>query len=195
MSLVSLIRWTYVHIVLKAALNQDFVMDSSNCDPVFLRNRVRHRLIPFLEREFNPDIKSGLDRVSSIIALEDDFMEGQAQTAFKAVLIQDTPGLIIVSAPGLADLHPALAARVLRKGLFRVKRDLRRITHTHIRDILDLAGHLENNDKSLDLPGKIRIYKKQNSLCIQRERLPLRELGRQQKADRLKSRANQGRKT
>lgn len=175
--------------------NQPFVLDSSNLDQAFLRNRVRHRLIPFLETEFNPDIKAGLNRISSILALEDDYMEIRAKEAYGNVLTQSEPNGIVLSASGIDDLHPALAGRVLRKGLQQVKQDLRRVTHTHIRDILDLVRHPGNGGKSLDLPGQIRVYKKQDRLCIRKERLPLRELGRRQKADLRKSRKNKGRKT
>ncbi len=95
------------------------------------------------------------------------------------------------------DLHPALASRVLRKTISSVKGDLRRITHTHIRDIVTLAGAAQSN-KSLDLPGQIRVYKIKGVLYIKKEALPLRELGRIQKSekladkrtDRLKSRGN-----
>jgi len=177
------------------AENQPFVQDSSNSDPRFLRNRVRHRLIPFLEQEFNPDIRTGLDRLSKILTQEEDYMESQAQKAFESVLIQGTPLRVDMACQALAGLHPALAGRVLRIGLLRVKQDLRRITHTHIQDILDLVRHPGNTDKSLDLPGQIRVYKKQDWLCVQKERLPLRQLGRREKACRRESRENKVRKT
>ncbi len=180
---------------------QSFVMDSSNEDSAFLRNRVRHSLIPLLEKEFNPDIKTGLERLSHILSLEDDFMSdhtGQAYDAIRSDQTHDDQAQEILSIRGLMDLHPALAGRVLRKGLLKVKGDLRRITHTHIRDIVTLIKASESN-KSLDLPGQIRVYKKKRLLYIKKEALPLRKLGRQQKSDkltdRLKSRDNSGVKT
>lgn len=42
------------------ALNQPFCCDSSNRDPRFLRNRVRHEFLPTLRREFGPDIERRL---------------------------------------------------------------------------------------------------------------------------------------
>ena len=181
---------------------QDYVTDASNEDPAFLRNRVRHRLIPFLEQEFNPDIKTGLDRLSQILSLEDDFMSDQADQAYDAVRRDETGRAgkprATLSVPGLLDLHPALAGRVLRKGITRVKGNLRRITHIHIQDILALAEKSPSNT-SLDLPGQIRVYKKKELICIKKEGQPLRELGRIRKSkqlkDRRKSRGNSGPKT
>lgn len=38
--------------------------DSSNEDLYFTRNKVRHLLLPLLEREFNPNIRGGLARTA-----------------------------------------------------------------------------------------------------------------------------------
>ncbi|WDP90413.1 MAG: tRNA lysidine(34) synthetase TilS [Desulfobacter sp.] len=163
-----------------ASVDQPFVMDSSNTDPAFLRNRVRTRLIPLLEAEYNPDIRTGLDRLSGILAQEDDYLETETTQALHSILQEESPERLALSAPELSALHPALAARVLRRGLQKVKQDLRRISHTHIRDIITLCTG--EPGKSLDLPGRIRVYKRRGQLCIQKEKLPLRELGRRQKA-------------
>ncbi len=41
-------------------IGQNFRIDKSNFDEGFFRNKIRHRLIPFLEKEFNPKIKESL---------------------------------------------------------------------------------------------------------------------------------------
>ncbi len=165
-------------------VSQDYVTDASNEDPAYLRNRVRHHLIPFLEKEFNPDIKTGLARLASIIALEDNFLNQMTQNALESVVADRQPGRIDLYAGKLADLDPALAARVIREGLFVVKKDLRRISHTHILDILTFARKKTSSGKSLDLPGQIRVYRQGDLLCIKKEITDLRTLGRQTKKSR-----------
>ncbi|MDD9303116.1 MAG: tRNA lysidine(34) synthetase TilS [Desulfobacter sp.] len=157
--------------------DQGFVLDGSNSDPHFLRNRVRNGLIPSLEKEFNPEIKTGMARLSQIISLEDDFMTQQTDQAFENLHIQTCPDQIKISIPDIQDLHPALVHRILRKAIRQVKKDLRRITHAHILDILGLARK-NTGPKSLDLPGQIRVYKRKHMLCIKKESRPLRKLGR-----------------
>lgn len=49
--------------------------DISNADRAMLRNRVRHELLPLLEREFNPRIRETLARTSRIFAAEDVWLE------------------------------------------------------------------------------------------------------------------------
>ncbi|QIA26202.1 tRNA lysidine(34) synthetase TilS [Thermaerobacter sp. PB12/4term] len=44
--------------------------DPSNQDLTFLRNRIRHRLLPLLEAEFNPRVVAALGRVAGVLAAE-----------------------------------------------------------------------------------------------------------------------------
>lgn len=172
-------------------IHQDYVTDASNEDPAYLRNRVRHQLIPFLENGFNPDIKTGLDRLSHIIALEDDFLNQMTKETLERVTARQESSCIELYAGEVAGLDPALAARVVREGLFAVKKDLKRITHTHIMDILDFAQKKETSGKSLDLPGQIRVYRQKDLLLLKKEKTDLRTLGRHAKVQRT-AKARQG---
>lgn len=162
------------------ALDQPFVTDASNEDPAFLRNRVRHRLMPFMEKEFNPELRAGLDRLSRIISQEDAFMDQKAAEVFGAALLQHKTETLTLSLDPLNGCHPAIACRVIRKAIHRVKQNLKRISQRHIQDILELAGASETG-KHLDLPGRIRVYRQKDALLFRKEALPLRTLGQREK--------------
>jgi len=49
--------------------------DVSNSDEAFLRNRVRHTILPLLERELNPNIRETILRTMAILRDEDAWME------------------------------------------------------------------------------------------------------------------------
>ncbi|MDZ8118835.1 tRNA lysidine(34) synthetase TilS [Pontiella agarivorans] len=49
--------------------------DASNADEHFLRNRVRHRILPLLERELNPGIRDTILRTMDILRAENEWME------------------------------------------------------------------------------------------------------------------------
>ena len=159
-------------------INQDYRVDESNEDTSYLRNRIRHCLIPFLEKEFNPEIKAGLTRMSGIIELEDAFLDRMAQTALDKATIKREKEQIELSIPAINKLDRALGARIIRAALLSVKQDLRRISNTHIRDILYFAGKKGESGKSLDLPGQIRVYRQRDILRIKKEETALRILGR-----------------
>ena len=61
------------------ALGQQWREDESNLDRRFLRNRVRHDLLPLLEREFNPNIREALNDAAEIARAEDEYWQDQVE--------------------------------------------------------------------------------------------------------------------
>lgn len=52
--------------------------DASNRDEAFLRNRVRHTILPLLERELNPNIRATIRRTMDILREESAWMDSLA---------------------------------------------------------------------------------------------------------------------
>lgn len=63
-----------------AEISQDFREDASNVDPAYTRNRLRQKVIPLLEHEFNSQIISALRRLGQ--------QAGEIQSAFEVVARQ-----------------------------------------------------------------------------------------------------------
>jgi tRNA(Ile)-lysidine synthase len=63
--------------------------DASNADPAFLRNRVRHGLLPLLERDYNPRVREALVRTATVLADEDRWMDDLARVALREGLCTD----------------------------------------------------------------------------------------------------------
>lgn len=93
-----------------------FREDASNRDPSYTRNRVRGRLIPYLEREFNPSVREALLRSAEVLAREHDFCDLHAARRYRAVA-RGEAGRVRIPARSFAALHPALRAGVLRRAL------------------------------------------------------------------------------
>lgn len=94
-----------------------YCIDESNYDPVYLRNKIRHELIPLLEKEYNPRIVEGLSKLALIAREENDFIEGQTQQTFKEVLLSKTDSTIKLKAEFLSLLPMALCKRVILHAL------------------------------------------------------------------------------
>ncbi|MBD3288262.1 tRNA lysidine(34) synthetase TilS [candidate division KSB1 bacterium] len=61
-----------------------YVTDSSNSDINFRRNRIRHKLLPLLQQEFNPAIANTLTKIGSIFRDYDRYFKFQAKQAFES---------------------------------------------------------------------------------------------------------------
>ena len=157
-----------------------FREDASNQDPAFARNRVRHELLPFLQREFSPAIADVLAREAAIAAQDDDRLQIEAIESARSVVLMRVRGDLVPLRPpartaddgfGLADpepvaaeieaveldagrltsLHPALAFRVSRLAL-SVLAPTRFLGFDHVERLLALCRAPEG--RALSLPGQ-----------------------------------------
>lgn len=175
-----------------AQQNQAYRVDESNTDPTYLRNRIRNQLIPHLQSEYNPEITDALGRMSHIMRQEEDLLNAETKKQYNRCRTKPESDVSIVfSNNRLSALHPAILNRVIRMAVKHLKKDLNRISFTHIKDIIDLCFH-QPSGKSLDMPGQIRIYKRKGHLILKKEECPLRDIGRKEKQSRRKAQRNQG---
>lgn len=138
--------------------------DPSNRDERVLRNRVRHRLIPFLAEHFSPTITDVLAR-SAAIARDDDSWIDAAANATLDKIVQCTEGGLDVDAEQLAAGPPAIARRVARNALERVGK--RRVGFGHVERLRRLADAGGTAPASADFPG-CRVERHGSTLQLRR---------------------------
>lgn len=110
--------------------------DPQNDDPRYLRNRIRRRLIPLLEQEYQPRLREGLVRMSSLIGADLAHLEGEASRT----RIQVSPdGWPQVFCSELAALPAPIASRVVRRAL-RMVRGPHGGASAEVRRVLDVAA-------------------------------------------------------
>ena len=164
---------------------QPFMTDASNRDPAFLRNRIRHSLIPLLESQFNPEIRQSLNRTSQILQQEDQLLSDLAETALAECLTGRSSDSLTLSKEAVARHHPALVNRILRLALKQLKKNLKQISAGHVRQITrQIMPRGQPAGRSIDLPGRIRVYDRGDQMEFKKENTSLRDLGRQEKARR-----------
>lgn len=84
--------------------------DASNSDETFLRNRVRHTILPLLEKELNPNIRETILRTMDILRVENEFID----EAIRFV----APNGTTLEASSTLQQPPALRRRIVRRWLF-----------------------------------------------------------------------------
>jgi len=89
-----------------------FHPDPSNADPRFLRNRIRQRLLPFLEKEFNPRVVECVARAAALLEEDHAYLEGEAVSVPGGIPLEVTP-LRALPAP----VRRRVLLRALRAGL------------------------------------------------------------------------------
>jgi tRNA(Ile)-lysidine synthase len=147
--------------------------DSTNKDPGYTRNRIRHELLPLLEKSYNPSVARTLSRTAGLIRGAWSFIESEAKNSFESIHIATDEG---VSLPvgEITQLHPELQKQVLRFALKSCRGSLSGISSRHIHDILSLCGKQSGSRQKL--PNGTTVIRQFDKLSIlKRSPLPCPE--------------------
>jgi len=128
--------------------------DATNDDVSIPRNRVRHELIPYLERGFNPQIVDVLAREAGLARWDDDRLNAEAIDLASTIVLTTKTGNIEIDAGALRSLDLALSSRVAHHALSRAAGG-RFVGTDQVVRILELAA--EPVGAAADLPGQRAI--------------------------------------
>ncbi len=95
-------------------LRQDFREDATNTDRDFTRNRIRHDLLPLLEEQFNPQIKSALCRLAEQAAQTQVVDEFAAREVLNSATVSRTENNWVLDCEQLARCHAAIVRTCLK---------------------------------------------------------------------------------
>ena len=130
--------------------------DSSNASLDFARNRIRHELLPMLQREWNPAIAETLAHTADWALEEESYWDAEVdRLATEHIIVK--PPAIFLRVDRLGDLPPAAARRLIRRGIEMIKGDLRAVDFGHIVAVMALAYQQDGSGR-LQLPG-VDVYR------------------------------------
>ena len=140
-----------------------FREDATNADVAVPRNRIRHELLPYLEREFSPGIVEVLSREAALARDDDERLEAEAIDLVASVVLLITDGTptestttpvvgVEIDAGALRLLPPALASRVAQHALKHLAAD-RFVGYDHVSRLLAFAREAPAGS-ALSLPGQ-----------------------------------------
>ncbi|MEW6456510.1 MAG: tRNA lysidine(34) synthetase TilS [Acidobacteriota bacterium] len=133
-------------------------LDKTNLDVKFLRNRIRHELIPYLQRDFGKKLISNIAKAAEIIREENELNElVEADIYDKVIDLFD--GSLAINLEKLISYSLAAKRRIVRRFLKNIIGSLRRISFKHVEDILNLK-----KEKEIILPGRYIIRREGNYL-------------------------------
>lgn len=148
-----------------AVFDLDFIEDSSNSSPKYLRNRIRRELIPFLAREFNPAIIKTLNRTVDLLSEEHQFLEDIAADAFAKTVVSDDGYCITFDIPKIRLEPAAIRRRIYRFALKKLKMHDGSIRSCHLKAI-DTAVMGDDPGAKCHLPGMLAVERRYNNFTF-----------------------------
>jgi tRNA(Ile)-lysidine synthase len=127
----------------------DWWEDPHNADPRFTRSRVRHTVMPMLERELGPGIAEALARTGEQLREDMDLLEPFELDAFLRARTDDGIDLREI------DDGPAIRSRVVRRAAIAAGAIASELTRAHVLAVLRV---LDTKGKEIQLPGHVTAY-------------------------------------
>ena len=112
--------------------------DESNRDTRYLRNFVRHRVMPMVE-ERNAGVARAIGAACDILGDEDAFMSQLAATALRSCVRRQDEGLLVLDAARLAAAEVAVARRMVRLAARQLAPDAR-LEMRHVEAVLSCVA-------------------------------------------------------
>lgn len=140
-----------------------YCIDATNMDTAYTRNRIRQELLPEIKEKYNENIVSVLSANSDILALDADFLEQEAEAAFRTLFLDG----LQCNKQAFLSRHPAIQKRLIRKGYQRLNGTTRDLSGVHVNDALKVIRE-GRGEKRAVLPKKIEIIITKDSLKFQK---------------------------
>ncbi|MBO5349065.1 MAG: tRNA lysidine(34) synthetase TilS [Clostridia bacterium] len=149
-------------------LNPKF--DESNNENIYTRNKIRNLLIPYLKKEFNPNIVDSINRLSELASQENKYIEKIVNKSFEDIKENIDNNNIVLNLKKFNLLDSFIKSKIILLCVKKLFNSTKGVEKIHIEDIIKLCEKNVGNkyltpNKNLKVAinkGKIIISKISN---------------------------------
>ena len=120
-------------------------IDKTNFENEYTRNKIRNIVIPYIKKEFNPNIIQTLSRLSDLAADESNYIELQTQKAFEKILIAKEKEQITLNLKEFNKQDKVIKNRLILYTTKELMGSTQGIEKIHIEDIIKLCQNNVGN--------------------------------------------------
>ena len=156
----------------------EYRQDSTNEEDTYTRNKIRHHILPYAEREICPGAVTHMGELADILAETEHYLEGQTERIYEmyveevgseelpvaGIRPEEKMRCLSVQGEQLLSEDPVMYKRVLLACMERLAPYRKDITGQHIADIVKLLT--SKGSKELSLPYGIKAYKEYDRLIL-----------------------------
>jgi tRNA(Ile)-lysidine synthase len=129
--------------------------DSTNTDTAYLRNRLRHDVIPLLE-ELNPNIRATLARTADVLREDAAFLDHQNVMSFHDLWQESSDDRIVFGHSQWKRLWLSQKRAVIREAVRRLRPEVENLSYEHVENAIRIAEQGETG-KTAMLPGGLHL--------------------------------------
>lgn len=141
-------------------------IDKTNFENIYTRNKIRNIVLPYIEREFNPNIIESISRLSEIATEEDKFLNIITKRAYNEMVIQKETDQIIIDLKKFNNQDRVIKKRIILYTINELVGTISGIEKIHIEDIIKLCEKNIGN-KYLTPNKNIKVLVNKGKIFVQ----------------------------
>ena len=142
----------------------DYVTDETNLTDDYTRNKIRHNIIEYAEKEILSGVVSNMSKAASQLMLAEDYInECTKRASLKCVAVKES-GRVIISVKELIKEHEYLIDRIIYDNIVYVAGRKKDITSEHVKRVRLLLA--ADGTKRVSLPYDVDVIKEYDRLNI-----------------------------
>lgn len=148
--------------------NIEHIDDSTNFTEDYTRNKIRHRVLPYLNENINDNSISHICQAADELREIEDYLSEITNYAYENI-VSEHNNCIYINRKALADEKEIIQKRVVRVCIEKAAGKLKDITRKHIEDVIDLCGR--QTGRYIMLPYGITARVQYENIILERENI------------------------
>lgn len=117
-------------------------IDKTNFSNDYTRNKIRNIILPYLKKEFNPNIIDTLNRLSCVADETEEYLKIQTEKIFNQIILEQKDKKIILDLKKFNKQNILIRKRILLYSILKISGNIQNIEMVNIEDLIRLC---ENN--------------------------------------------------
>ena len=138
-------------------------IDRTNFENIYTRNKIRNIIIPYIKKEFNPNIIQTMDRLSELVKEEDEYLEKLVEQKYQEMLLEEKTKEIVIDLKKFNKEEKVIKSRILLYTIARLLGSTKGIEKIHIEDVIKMCSNNIGN-KYLTPNKNIKILLKNHKI-------------------------------
>ncbi len=143
-------------------------IDKTNFENDYTRNKIRNIVIPYIKKEFNPNIIETLNRLSELVFEEEEYIDKQVAKAYGDLVLEENSNQIVLDLRKFNCQEKVIKSRLVLYNITRLFGTSKGIEKIHIEDIIKLCGNNVGN-KYLTPNKKIKVLVKNHKIYFTKQ--------------------------
>ena len=147
----------------------DACQDATNEDQRFVRNRIRHELLPLLARHYNPNIKDALTQLAEQSRWDYAYLQAAADRQWRRTAGLEAPAQVALRVAVFRRQPKAIQRQLVRQALQRTRGEEGRWEFRHWLEVERLFSERPVG-AVLDLPGGVQALREEDQVVFRPSR-------------------------